>query len=100
MVRLTVITQSAQALSYIQPEDSRSGMSHVQLITQMISCVQGFFLVTRRRMKCSALEINYKDGIRKTATAERDEKVSRLYDGGGGEISCWTTNSVLFPFLK
>lgn len=33
-------------------------------------------------MKCSALEINYKDGMRQTATAERDEKVHRLYDRG------------------
>lgn len=26
-------------------------------------------------MKCSALESNYKDGMRNTATAERDERV-------------------------
>lgn len=44
-------------------------------------------------MKCSALEMNYKDGTRKTATAERDEKVRRLYDRGMEKkkiISCWT----------
>lgn len=30
-------------------------------------------------MKCSALEVNDRDGTRKTATADRDEEAYRLY---------------------